>query len=257
MSLEVGGEARLGSANSRVAVIIPALDEEKAIGLVLRDIPRSIVDQVIVVDNGSTDGTKREAESRGAIVRYQPKRGYGAACQAGVEALGPEIDIVVFLDADHSDYPEDMEALTLPIVENRADFVIGSRTLLESSRNVLSWQQFWGNWLATTLIRWRLGHRYTDLGPFRAIRRDALEALSMTDRGYGWTVEMQVKTVRAGLRVMEVPVRYRRRIGHSKISGTLKGSVCAGAKIVWTIGRYSLASQSCGRTFARRTPAES
>lgn len=257
MSLEGEGEARLGNANSRVAVIIPALNEEKSVGLVLRDIPRSIVDQVIVVDNGSTDGTAREAESRGAIVRYQPKRGYGAACQAGVEALGPEIDIVVFLDADHSDYAEDIEALTLPIVENRADFVIGSRTLLESSRNVLSWPQFWGNLLATTLIRWRFGHRYTDLGPFRAIRPSALEALCMKDRGCGWTVEMQVKAVCADLRVMEVPVRYRPRIGHSKISGTLKGSVRAGAKILWTIGRYSLASQSCCRTFARRTPAES
>ena len=257
MSLEAGGEARLGSANSRVAVIIPALDEEKALGLVLRDIPLSIVDQVIVVDNGSTDGTAQEAESHGAIVRYQPKRGYGAACQAGVEALGPEIDIVVFLDADHSDHAEDIEALTLPIVENRADFMIGSRTLLQSSRNVLSWQQFWGNWLATALIRWRFGHRYTDLGPFRAIRRSALETLCMKDRGYGWTVEMQVKAVCADLRVMEVPVRYRPRVGHSKISGTLKGSICAGAKILRTTGRYSLASQSCGRTLARRTPAES
>ncbi len=144
-----------------------------------------------------------------------------------------------------------------PITENRADFVIGSRTLRDDSRKALSWQQHWGNALATKLIGWRFGHRFTDLGPFRAIRRDALEALAMKDRGYGWTVEMQVKAVCAGVRVVEVPVRYRPRIGYSKVSGTVKGSVCAGAKILWTIGRYSLASQSCCRTFARRTPAES
>ncbi len=256
MRLEPRRDDHWGSARPCVGVIIPALNEEKSIGLVLRDIPRSIVDRIVVVDNGSTDDTARVAELHGATVKYEAERGYGVACQAGVEAVGPGIDIVAFLDADHSDYPEDIEALTLPIVENRADFVIGSRTLLESSRNVLSWQQFWGNRLATTLIRWRLGHRYTDLGPFRAIRRSALETLCMKDRGYGWTVEMQVKAVCAGLRVMEVPVRYRPRVGHSKISGTLKGSVCAGAKIVWMIGRYSLASQSCYRTFAGRTPAE-
>ncbi len=257
MSLEAGGDARLGSARPRVAVIIPALNEEKSIGLVLRDIPRSIADRIVVVDNGSTDDTARVAELHGVIVKYEPKKGYGAACQAGLEALGPGIDIVVFLDADHSDYPEDIEALTLPIVENRADFVIGSRTLLESSRSVLSWHQVWGNRLATTLIRWCFRYQYTDLGPLRAIRRSAFDGLRIKDRGYGWTVEMQVKAVCTDLRVMEVPVRYRPRIGHSKISGTLKGSVCAGAKIVWTIGRYSLASQSFCRAFARRTPAES
>jgi glycosyltransferase involved in cell wall biosynthesis len=238
-------------------VIIPALNEEKAIGLVLCDIPGTIVDQVIAVDNGSTDGTTREAARHGAIVIREPKRGYGAACQAGMRALHPDTHIVVFLDGDYSDYPEEIEELIWPITENRADLVIGSRTLLGSSRGVLNWPQLWGNRLATMLIRWRFGCRHTDLGPFRAIRRSALDDLGMKDRGYGWTAEMQVKAVCAGLRITEVPVRYRQRIGRSKISGTLKGGVCAGAKILWTIARYSFAAQPCCRGLSSRTPAES
>lgn len=252
MSRDAGRDAD----TPRVGVIVPALNEEKAIELVLCEIPRNAVDQVIVVDNGSTDHTARKAASCGAEVIFEPKRGYGAACQAGIESLASDTDIVVFLDADHSDYPEEIEALTLPIAQNRADFVIGSRTLRASSRRVLSWRQSWGNRLATTLIRWCFGYRYTDLGPFRAIRRRALELLCIKDRGYGWTVEMQIKAAGAGLRVMEVPVRYRPRIGHSKISGSLKGSIFAGAKILSTIGRYSLTSHSNCRTFARRTPPE-
>lgn len=240
MSFEAERDACLGSGRPRVGVIIPALNEEKAIGLVLRDIPRGIVDQVIVVDNGSSDNTAREAESCGATVKYEPKRGYGAACQTGIRGLAPDIDIVVFLDADYSDHPEEIEMLLLPIIEKRVDFVIGSRTLRDDSRKALSWQQHWGNRLATKLIGWRVGYQFTDLGPFRAIRRDALEALSMQDRGYGWTVEMQVKAACAGLRVVEVPVRYRTRIGYSKVSGTLRGAVGAGTKILYTIGRYAL-----------------
>jgi len=190
-------------------VIIPALNEEQAIRLVLRDIPRNTVDQVVVVDNGSSDGTARMAESLGATVRWEPERGYGAACLKGIESLGPDIEIVVFLDGDYSDHPEEIETLIGPIAANLADFIIGSRTLREESRKALNWQQQWGNRLATKLVRWRFGYRFTDLGPFRAIRRDALESLSMKDRGYGWTVEMQVKAACAGLRAQEVPVLYR------------------------------------------------
>lgn len=253
-SRDAGRDGSIRSSGPRVGVIIPALNEEKAIELVLHDIPRNAVYQVIVVDNGSTDHTARKAASCGAEVKFEPKRGYGAACQAGVESLASDTNIVVFLDADHSDYPEEIEALTLPIAQNRADLVIGSLTLRESSRRVLSRRQSWGNRLATTLIQWCFGYRYTDLGPFRAIRRSALHGLCMKDQGYGWTVEMQIKAACAGLRVMEVPVRYRSRIGHSKISGSLKGSMFAGAKILLTIGRYSLPPHSYCRTFARRTP---
>ncbi|MGH9711818.1 MAG: glycosyltransferase family 2 protein [Candidatus Acidiferrales bacterium] len=255
--MEAGVDASLRSAHLRAGVIIPALNEENAIGLVLRDIPRGIVDQVIVVDNGSTDHTAYEAKSRGAIVKFERERGYRAACQAGLGALAPDIEIVVFLDADYSDHPEEIEMLVRPIAQNRADFVIGSRTLEDASRRALSWQQHSGNWLATMLIRWCFGYQFTDSDPFRAIRRGALETLCMKDRGYGWTVEMQVKAACTGLRVMEVPVCYRPRIGKSKISGTLKGSVCAGAKILCTIGKYSLAFPSYCRTLARRTSTES
>jgi glycosyltransferase involved in cell wall biosynthesis len=241
----------------RVAVIMPALNEEGAIGYVLQDIPRHCVDQVIVVDNGSTDRTAALAQAGGAVVIYEPKQGYGAACLAGLAALEPRTEVVVFLDADYSDDAEEITALLSPILENRADLVIGSRTQFASARRALSWQQLWGNRLATTLIRWRFAYRFTDLGPFRAIRRTALDALEMNDRGYGWTVEMQIKALVAGLRVVEVPVRYRLRIGHSKISGTVKGSVHAGAKILWTIGKYSFASQSYAQAFARGTSAES
>lgn len=231
--------------HARVAVIIPALNEEKAIGSVLRDIPQDLVDEVIVVDNGSIDNTARVAESLGATVRREGNRGYGAACLAGIEALGPHAEIVVFLDADYSDHPEEIARLIEPIAKNFADFVVGSRTLRKESHQALSWQQRWGNRLAAKLVAWRFGYRFTDLGPFRAIRRSALESLRMKDRGYGWTVEMQVKAVCAGLRVQEVPVLYRTRIGRSKISGTLRGALGAGAKILYTIAKYGLLYEPC------------
>lgn len=241
---------------SRVAVIIPALNEEEAIGLVLRDIPRDIVDEVIVVDNGSIDATARTAESLGALVRSEPQKGYGAACLKGIESLAPDIEIVVFLDGDYSDHPEEIATLVRPIAENLADFVIGSRTLREESRKALSWQQQWGNRLATKLVQWRFGYRFTDLGPFRAIRRDALEALGMRDRGYGWTVEMQVKAACAGLRALEVPVSYRPRVGRSKISGTLSGALRAGAKILYTIAKYALLYEPCRVRMISKSVAE-
>jgi glycosyltransferase involved in cell wall biosynthesis len=228
-----------------VAVIIPALNEEKSIGLVLRDIPKKTVDWVILVDNGSTDRTAHVAASLGAIVTYQPERGYGAACLAGIKSLPVETDVIVFLDADYSDHPEEIELLIQSILRNQVDFVVGSRTIQSGSRATLTWQQHWGNRLATKLIEWRFGYRFTDLGPFRAIRRDAFEALAMHDRGYGWTVEMQVKAVCACLKVVEVPVRYRPRIGHSKIGGTFSGALCAGAKILYTIAKHALQHEPC------------
>lgn len=227
-----------------MSVIIPALNEEKSIGAVLAAIPPAwpggLVDEVIVVNNGSADRTETIARQYGARVVSQPERGYGAACLAGIAALKPETGIVVFLDADFSDYPEEIGLLIRPIVEWGADLALGTRMLDGASRAALTPQQRWGNWLATTLIRWRFGFRYTDLGPFRAIRREALDKLGMRDRNYGWTVEMQIKALQAGLRIVEVPMRYRARIGRSKISGTLKGTLLAGAKILYTISKYSL-----------------
>lgn len=216
-----------------IAVVIPALNEEQAIGKVLVAIPRW-VDDVVVVDNGSTDGTARVVRTKGARLVIEPERGYGAACQAGVRALRAS-DVVVFLDGDFSDLPEEMERLVDPIVAGRADLVIGSRVTGPSEAGALSAQQRFGNWLACRLMRWFWDARYTDLGPFRAIGRAALERLDMRDRGFGWTIEMQIKGVRSGLRVQEVPVSYRRRIGVSKISGTLSGAVQAGFKIMFVI----------------------
>ena len=220
-----------------VAVIIPALNEEESIGRVLQDIPREYVRLMIVVDNGSSDRTADAASACGAQVLTEPDRGYGAACLAGVAALPPEIGVVVFLDGDYSDYPEEIETLVAPILENRADFVVGSRMVHPYTSAALTPQQRFGNWLATTLIRAIFGGIYSDLGPFRAIRRDALDRLGMSDRDYGWTVEMQIKAITAGLRILEVPVRYRARIGQSKVSGTLKGSIRAGSKILYTVFR--------------------
>lgn len=228
----------------RIGVVIPARDEEDAIGQVVAAIP-AWVDAIIVADNGSTDQTARVAAAAGARVITEPEPGYGAACLAGIGAL-PTVDIVVFVDGDNSDYPEDMAGLVDPIVADRADLVIGSRFLGKAQPGALTPQQRYGNGLATALIRMIWGARYTDLGPFRAIRREALDRLAMADRTYGWTVEMQVKAAEQRLRHIEVPVRYRRRIGVSKISGTVKGTVFAGSKILSIIGRHAL------RRLARR-----
>ena len=214
--------------------IIPALNEEQSIGHVLNAIPE-VVNGVIVVDNGSTDDTKKVARARGAHVIDEPRRGYGAACLAGIAALPDDVRIVAFLDADFSDHPEDLGRIIGPILSSNSQLVIGSRTLGEHQPGSLLPQQRLGNWLASRLIRWLFGHRYSDLGPMRAIERDALDRLLMADRTYGWTVEMQVKAVIAGLAIEEVPVAYRKRIGKSKITGTVRGSVKAGWKILWTI----------------------
>lgn len=224
----------------QIAVVIPALNEEEAIVPVLQAIPKSSAPFVVVVDNGSTDRTAYRARSAGALVITAPHRGYGTACLAGIAALPDEIEIVVFLDGDYSDHPEEMDRLVAPLVSNQADFVLGSRTMHAASRSALTPQQRYGNWLATSLIRLLFGHRYSDLGPFRAIRKEALQNLRMSDRGYGWTVEMQIKATRAGLKILEVPVLYRPRLGKSKISGTLRGTLLAGSKILYTVFRFAL-----------------
>lgn len=222
----------------QIGVVIPALDEEQAIPHVIADIPRW-VDDIVVVDNGSRDRTAEVARAGGARVVRESQRGYGAACQAGVRALNA-VDIIVFLDGDYSDHPEEMLLLVDPIAAREADFVVGSRVMREAERGALTPQQRFGNWLACLLMRRLWGVGYTDLGPFRGIHRDALNRLGMTDRGYGWTVEMQIKSAKAGLEYLEVPVSYRPRIGSSKISGTLRGSILAGMTILGWIARSTL-----------------
>lgn len=230
------GHRRMTGAH--IGVIIPALNEEQSLPKVLAEIPSALRAEVVVVDNGSTDATAEVATAAGARVVREPVRGYGAACLRGIAAL-PRADILVFLDGDHSDYPEQMEELTAPILEGSADLVIGSRLRGTRERNALPPHSVFGNWLASHLLRLLYGQRVTDLGPFRAVRAEALHALGMQDRGYGWTVEMQIKAARTGLRVVEVPVNYRRRIGRSKITGSLRASLHAGAVILCTIARYA------------------
>lgn len=217
--------------------MIPALDEELAIGPLLDEVDRSLVAEILVGDNGSRDATAAVATARGAKVVHVEERGYGAACAGALSAMSNDIDLVVFMDADGSDDPAEMRALIAPIERGEADLVIGARTNVE--RGALTPQQRFGNWLATRLIALIYKHRYTDLGPFRAIRRDLLDRIRMRDRRYGWTVEMQVRALQLGARVAEVPVRYRRRVGKSKISGTVTGVLKAGWWILWTIAKYS------------------
>lgn len=222
----------------RIGVVIPALNEERAIGRVLAEIP-IWVDDIVVADNGSSDRTADIALASGARIVREAARGYGAACHAGIAALAP-VDIIVFLDGDYSDSPREMALLVDPIADGGVDFVVGSRATGKSQKGALTPHQRFGNWLACRLMRALFGATYTDLGPFRAITASALTRLGMTDRAYGWTVEMQVRALAAGLRVLEVPVSYRPRIGVSKISGTLRGSVVAGVTILSVIARAAL-----------------
>lgn len=224
-----------------VVVIIPAFNEENGVGQVIREIPREFVNEVIVVNNNSTDNTERIAKEAGATVLREPTPGYGRACLKGIDYLkqiNPKPEIVIFLDADHSDYPEEIPTLLKQIIEHDVDLVIGSRALGEKEQGSMTPQQIFGNWLATRLLDLFYGVKFTDLGPFRAIKYTTLVALDMQDKTYGWTVEMQLKAAKNGFRCVEVPVRYRRRIGFSKISGTVKGTILAGYKILATIFKY-------------------
>jgi glycosyltransferase involved in cell wall biosynthesis len=228
------------SKDLTIDVVIPALNEEASLPLVLAALPRSFVRRIVVADNGSTDATARVAREGGAEVVAAARRGYGSACLAGLAHLrrtGPP-DIVVFVDADYSDHPEELPAVVAPILSDEADLVIGSRVLGRRERGALLPQARAGNLVACLLIRIFYGHRFTDLGPFRAVRWDALERIGMADPDFGWTAEMQVKAVRLGLRCAEVPVSYRRRVGVSKITGTVTGTVRAGYKILWTVARH-------------------
>lgn len=223
---------------SNILVIIPAYNEEESIGKVLADIPEGLAQEVVVVNNASTDSTKEVAESSGATVLDEPRRGYGQVCLTGIEyarGLSEPPDIIVFLDGDYSDFPGEMTDVVNPIVNEDFDMVIGSRTLGKAEPGALLPQARFGNALATFLIKLIYGMRFTDLGPFRAIKFDKLLELDMEDTTFGWTVEMQVKAAKKSFKCTEVPVSYRKRIGVSKITGTVSGTFKAGYKILWTI----------------------
>lgn len=232
-------EAALGNT----FVIIPMLNEQRSIGLVLDDLPA--VAQVIVVDNGSTDEGPQVATSKGATVIDEPQRGYGKACLTGIEHVknqvtDPENTIVAFIDGDYSDHPNELPQLIGKIAKENYDFVIGSRATGNREKGAMHFQAIFGNWLACSLMRLFWGAKFSDLGPFRAIRFQSLLDLKMQDENFGWTIEMQIKAVEQNLMTTEVPVSYRRRIGVSKISGTVSGTIRAGYKILWTIFRYRL-----------------
>lgn len=222
-------------------MIIPAFNERNAVGLVVEEIPKNRVSEIIVVDNGSDDDTFEQAQKHGATALRESRKGYGQACLKGLAHIAQSAtqpDIVVFLDGDHSDYPEQLPDLVQPIIANRADQVIGSRALGTKEKGSMTPQQIFGNWLACSLMKWVYGVRYTDLGPFRAIRYSSLLQMNMQDTNYGWTVEMQLKAAKLKIRTVDVPVNYRQRIGVSKVSGTVKGTIMAGYKIIFTIFKY-------------------
>ena len=228
--------------NPRIKVIIPAFNEEDSIALVIKDIPE-VVDEVIVVSNNSTDKTEENARKAGAKVLTETRKGYGYACLKGMEYVAHQAekpDIIVFLDGDYSDYPEQLTKIIQPILQEDIDFVIGARVDRLREEGSMTFPQIFGNWLATRLMRLFFGAKSTDLGPFRAIKYEKLLALNMEDKTYGWTVEMQLKAIKQKLSYVEVPVNYRNRIGVSKVSGTVKGAVMAGVKILGWIFKYSL-----------------
>ena len=225
-----------------IKVIIPAVNEGDSIAKVVSEIPNS-VSEVIVVNNGSTDDTVENAEKAGATVLTENQKGYGYACLKGMEyidAQSKQPDIIVFIDGDYSDYPEELDKIVAPILEKDIDFVVGARKKALREPGSMTPQQVFGNQLATFLMRLFFGAKFTDLGPFRAIKYEKLKALDMQDKTYGWTVEMQLKILRKKMSYIEVPVRYKQRIGVSKVSGTVKGTIFAGVKILGWIFKYSI-----------------
>ncbi len=235
---------QIHSKNIHIKVIIPAFNEEGAVGQVIKAIPKGLVEEVIVVNNASTDQTAAVAQRAGATVLLETRKGYGSACLKGIayiRALPVEQqpDIVVFLDADYSDFPEEMPKIVNPITIDNYDMVIGSRALGQREKGSMTFPQIFGNWLATNLLYYLYDIRFTDLGPFRAIKWEQLLTLNMEDTNFGWTVEMQAKAAKKGLKCCEVAVNYRKRgAGKSKVSGTIKGTILAGYKILWTIFKY-------------------
>ena len=226
---------------NNIVVIIPAYNEERSIAKVIQEIPGHLVSEIIVVDNNSTDKTSENAKQAGATVLFQKLKGYGNACLLGIEYLQNmkvPPSIVVFIDGDYSDYPEQLADVVKPIIDEDYDMVIGSRNLGVKAKGSMTPQQIFGNKLATTLMKWFYKTNYTDLGPFRAIKYNSLIAINMVDKNYGWTVEMQIKAAKLKMKSCEVPVNYRNRIGVSKVSGTVSGTLGAGYKIITTIFRY-------------------
>lgn len=221
-----------------IDVIIPAYNEESSIGKVIADLPNHLLRHILVCDNASTDSTAQVAAASGAVVVSAPQKGYGSACLKGInyiKALDEEPDIVVFIDGDYSDYPTQLPEVVKPILDQDMDMVIGSRALGNMEAGAMMPQQIFGNWLATNLIKLIYNYNFTDLGPFRAIKWNKLVEIDMRDEDFGWTVEMQVKAAKYKMKTTEVPVKYRKRIGKSKVSGTVKGTLLAGHKILWTI----------------------
>tara|TARA_R110000782_G_scaffold54860_8_gene115988 strand:- start:372 stop:1061 length:690 start_codon:yes stop_codon:yes gene_type:complete len=225
-----------------IKVIIPAFNEADSIAHVINELPKS-VSEIIVVNNNSSDDTAKNAEIAGATVLTEPRKGYGYACLKGLEYVASKSkqpDIIVFIDGDYSDYPEELDKVVAPILEDDIDFVVGARRKKLREEGSMTPQQVFGNWLATFLMRLFFGAKFTDLGPFRAIKYNTLKELNMEDKTYGWTVEMQLKILKKNMTYTEVPVRYKRRIGISKVSGTVKGSIFAGIKILGWIFKYSI-----------------
>lgn len=240
-------------SNLTKVLIIPAFNEAPVIADVIRSVPGDIFSKIIVVDNGSTDNTAQQAKIAGAEVVHEPRRGYGSACLAGIKELNDE-DVVVFMDGDSSDDPKDIRRILTPIEKNQAEFVIGARVSSLREKGSMTPPQVFGNWLATFLIDKLWRKKYYDLGPLRAIRTQSLRRLNMSDTDYGWTVEMQIKAILSNLRTKEIPVKYRQRVGVSKISGTVRGVIGAGTKIIYTIGKYWLRDKVNHNTMVLYSP---